>query len=81
MFSFDSYLVWGVSSVDCSVLLAGSHGCKITTFVLYGLSLSSFVAVAGDDFETPVSCARHASVVCGVFSNLAHISSIFFFDK
>jgi hypothetical protein len=48
-------------------LLAGSRGCKTRTVFLYGRSLSSFVALAADDFEMPVSCARRLNDFCDVF--------------
>jgi hypothetical protein len=44
---------------------------------LYGQSVSSFVALAADDFETPVSCAGQLSDFRGVCSHLAHILSSF----
>jgi hypothetical protein len=60
-------------------LLAVLCGCKVrTTASLYGWSLSSFVAVAADDFEMPVSYVRHFSDFCGVHFNPAPISYSFF---
>jgi hypothetical protein len=39
------------------ILLTGTHGCKASTVVaLYGISLSSFIAVADDNFEMLMSC-------------------------
>jgi hypothetical protein len=37
----------------------------------------SFVALAADDLEMPVSCATRLSDLCGVCSNLTHIRLIF----
>jgi hypothetical protein len=41
---------------------------------LYGLSLNSFITVAADNLEMPVTCAWHLSDFCGVDSKLAPIS-------
>jgi hypothetical protein len=60
------------------ILLTGSRGCKAwTTVFFYGRSLSSFIALAADDFEMPVSCARRLNDLCGVCSNLDLNSSSF----
>jgi hypothetical protein len=61
------------------ILLAGSSGCKTwTRVVLYRQRLSSFFAMAVDDFEMLVSCARRLSdFFRNVYSNLASISSSF----
>jgi hypothetical protein len=44
---------------------------------LYGQSLSSFVALAVEDFEMLVSCARHLSDISGACFNLAPITFSF----
>jgi hypothetical protein len=41
------------------------------------LSVSSFIPVAADDLEMPVSCAKHLSDLCSVCYNLAFVSSNF----
>jgi hypothetical protein len=86
-FSYYSFSIWGSTSLswtECKnqlqklILLARLHGCKAwTTVALYSQSLSSFVALAADDSEMPVSCARRLNDFCGVCSNLALISSCF----
>jgi hypothetical protein len=80
MSSSNTSSAWGSFSTCCpSVLLTGSHGYKAwTSGVLYGRSSSSFLIVAADDFEMPISCARRLSDFCGVCCNLASISSSFF---
>jgi hypothetical protein len=45
---------------------------------LYGQSLSSFIALAADNFEMLVYCARGLCDISGVCSNLASISPILF---
>jgi hypothetical protein len=42
-----------------------------------GRNLSNFVALAADDLDIPVSCARRLNDLCGVCSNLALISYSF----
>jgi hypothetical protein len=44
---------------------------------LLGQSLSNFFPKAPDDFEVVISCSRHLSDFCGVFSNSAPVLSSF----
>jgi hypothetical protein len=59
--------------------------CPCTwTHSLYRLNMfkfTSWIKCGFNYFEMPVSCARHLSYFCGVYSNLAPSSSIFFFSK
>lgn len=48
---------------------------KRNYIAFYGRSLSSFIALAVDDFEISVFCARHLNDFIGVCSNLNRISS------
>jgi hypothetical protein len=60
------------------ILIAGSRGYKTwTTVAIYHRRLSSFVAIASDYFEMPISCATSGSDFCGVCSNLAPVSYSF----
>jgi hypothetical protein len=58
-----------------------SHGYKARpTVALYDQSLSSFIAMAADDFKMLVSYARLFSDFCGVFEPIPHLI-LFFFCK
>jgi hypothetical protein len=63
------------SHVQKFILIAGSRGYKTwTTVAIYHRRLSSFVAVASDYFEMPISCATSGGDFCGVCSNLSPVS-------
>jgi hypothetical protein len=58
------------------ILLASSRDCKaLITVAVYGQNFSSYIALAADDCEMLVSCARQLSDFCGVCSTLAPILS------
>jgi len=49
----------------------------LSLYHLNRLKFTSWIKCGFNYFEMPVSCARHLSYFCGVYSNLAPSSSVF----